>query len=259
MLMYRKGILKEWSNIIYHRIKSPFIGFCIRFGITTIHISLINHFITLTFGCYFFSRGTYGGMLMGLGICLVNGFLDYLDGDVARITNNQSKLGAWLDAGFDIIIQFAVMGAIAIGCAKQGIGLVWIVLFFVALGANNFVSFNYNQTFGFDSDKGNALFRELMDRKSTQINIFLKNMIDPTSGYFPLFLYTFRYWIAIGSIFNIMPILFIAITLIGNLKWAVMYSIFALHQAESKKLYVLHVLAALDEEREDFYELRSNS
>lgn len=250
--------MKEWSNKIYNNIKSPAVRFCVNNQITANEITLVNHFVTLTAGCYFFSRGTWECWNAGLVVCLINGFLDYLDGDVARETKQFSKLGIWLDSGFDVIIQNAVMAAIAIGCFKMGLSIWWIVVFFVANTANNFVSFNYNATFGFDSDKGNQLFRDYMDKKGGYINAFFKNIIDPTSNYFALVAFTFRYFIAVGCLCNIMPLCFIVMTIISNIKWIVMYTLYALHLMGDKSLYVLEALAILDEERKEFYDHRSS-
>lgn len=250
--------MTEWSKSCYKFISRPFINSCIELGITSNQITIFNHIITLTIGCYAFSRGTYLWGLVGLGVCLVNGFLDYLDGDVSRETTGNTNLGVWLDSGFDVVLQNAVMASIAIGCIKMGMPLYVALLFMISNSANNFVSFNYNQKFGFDSDKGNQLFREYMDKKRSVINVFIKNIIDPTSNYFGLCFFTYRYWIALGMVFNIMPILFCFITFISNLKWLIMYSLYAMHLRGDKNLYVLNALAMLDDERNEYYVARYN-
>ncbi len=249
--------MTEWSKTVYKLISRPFINFCLFFHITSNQITLINHFITLTLGCYAFSRGTYVWGLIGLGVCLLNGFLDYLDGDVARETTGNTKLGIWLDSGFDVVIQNAVMASIAVGCFKMGTPLFVVLLFMIANSANNFVSFNYNATFGFDSDKGNQLFRDYMDKKGTWINVIFKNAIDPTSNYYALCFFTYRYWIALGYVLGIMPYLFLCITFISNVKWFIMYALYAMHLRGDKNLHVLNALAVLDEERNEFYALRN--
>lgn len=248
--------MQEWPKKLYKKVSTPFVEICVLNRISSNQITLINHFMTLTFGCYFFSLGVYWAGLAGLGICLVNGFLDYLDGDVARANNKLGQLGVWLDSGFDVIVQNAVMGAIAIGCHVNGLSIIWVVLFFVGNAANNFVSFNYNAKFGFDSDKGNELFRLLMDRKCHPFNRIIKNIIDPTSNYLSLSFYTYRYWIALGAIFNIMPFCFMAMTLISNFKWVVMYLIYSFYLSGEDRLFVFKALSALDEEKDDFYQLR---
>lgn len=246
----------EISMWAYQKIRSPFIKVCRILKITGNQITIVNHIITLTFGCYFFSRGTYDAGLLALLVCLVNGFLDYLDGDVARDQNKMGALGAWLDSGFDVIVQNAVMGAIAIGCYKTGLGVGWIVLFYISNTANNFVSFNYNQRFGFDSCKGNELFRNYMDTKPHLVNTLLKNLIDPTSSGWAIVLFTFRYYIVLGFLTGAMSQLFVVVTIIGMVKWIVMYTLYALHLMGSRSLHVLKALAILDEERNEFYALR---
>lgn len=250
--------MKEWSKSAYQIIASPFIKFCVNTGITANQITILNHFMTLTIGCYAFSQGTYLWGILGLMVCLLNGFLDYLDGDICRETNTSSSLGVWLDSGFDVIIQNAVMASIAVGCYKQGLPLWVVLIFMIANSAMNFVSFNYNQKFGFDSAKGNALFRSLMSQRINPLNTCLKNIIDPTSNYIALTLFTFRYFIALGVVLNIMPACFVVMTIISNIKWFVMYIIYALHLRGDNWLHVLKVLATLDEERSEYYALRNS-
>lgn len=250
--------MKEWSRQAYGYVKNPSIKIAYSLGLTSKKLTVLNHFITLTVGCYAFSQGTYWWGIVGLMVCLLNGFLDYLDGDMAKESNTLSKFGAWLDSGFDVIIQNCVMASIAIGCVNQGMSIFWAMLLMVGNSSNNLISFHYNQTFGFDSDQGNKLFRDFMDRRRNIVNVVFKNIIDPTSNYYALVLLTFRYWIAVGILFNIMPFLFVVITVISNLKWFIMYILYAQHLRGDKNLYVLHALAVLDEERTEFYSSRHN-
>jgi phosphatidylglycerophosphate synthase len=247
----------EWTKSVYKKIHKPALKTCLKLGITANQITILNHILTLTLGCYLFSRGTYLGFIFGLALCLINGFLDYLDGDLARSDkNNNAELGAWLDCGFDVIIQNAVLGSIGIGCFKMGMPLVWIVLFFIGNTASNFVSYNYNSKFGFDSYTGNELFRNIMSHKNNGLNIFFRNLIDPTSTQFSLMIFTYRYFIALGCLLNIMPYCFIIFTILTNIKWFIMFVIYALYIRGDKHLHVFKALSTLDEERTEFYSLR---
>lgn len=246
----------EWSKKIYKRVSKKAVSFCVRNEISADEITILNHILTLSVGCFLFSRGIYLAGLGGLGVCLINGFLDYLDGDVARATGKMGSFGDWIDAKADVIIQNAVMGAIGIGCFKMGMPLIWIVMFYIGNSANNMVSFYYNAKFGFDSANGNELFRKYMDAKRNPINILMKNIIDPTASYYGLALITVRYWIAFGIVFNVMPICFMAITIIGNLRWFFMFVLYGLHLKEVNHFHILKALSILDEERKEFHELR---
>src|SRR3990167_1446991 len=248
--------MKEVWKELYDKVSKPAVKTAVALGLSANQISLFNHFMTLTAGGYFFSRGTYWGFVAGLGVCLINGFLDYLDGSVAREKGTQNKLGVWLDSGFDVVVQNAVMGAIAIGCFKSGVPLVWIIIFMIGNAASNFVSFNYNEKFGFSSDSGNELFRQAMSRKGNFPNPFFKGLVDPTIDYFSLCLYTYRYWIAVGAVIGLMPWAFMMMTLIVNMRWFLMYCIYAFYLSGDRWLYIFQVLALLDDERQEYYRVR---
>ena len=117
----------EITKQIYKKIKNPFVDFCVKHEITANQITFLNHFLMLTFGVYFFSRGTYFNNLSGLLICIITGFLDFLDGDIAKATNTYSLFGEWIDSGFDVIIQNVIMAAIAMGCYKIRLPLFIII------------------------------------------------------------------------------------------------------------------------------------
>ena len=241
----------EISRTLYYKISKPILNFCVKNNITANYITFLNHFLTLTFGCYFFITRHY---FLAILICLINGFLDYLDGDIAKATGQFSKLGIWLDSGFDVIIQNAVLGCIGLGCFYIGMDVFWLVLFFISNCASNFIAFNYNHTFGFSSEKGSELFRKFMDKKCHFINRIIKNIIDPTENHLSLAFYTYRYWIILGSFYD-MEICFIIMTLISTLKWIVMYIVYAFYLKGDKSLYVVRALGYLDEENDDFYKL----
>lgn len=253
----------EIPKQIYQEIKYPFITFCLRYKISANAVTIANHVLTLTLGCYFFSRGTYIGGLLGLGVCLINGLMDYLDGDLARIQNEAGELGKWLDSGFDVVIQNAVMGAIGIGVYKMGMPLIWVVMFFIGNSACNFVSFHYNKTFGFDSANGNEAFRSLMTINESEglhrvmFNYAVRDLIDPTSNGFALGFYTYRYWIALGAVIGGMPQCFAFMTFICNVRWVIMYVLYAYYLADKKGLHAVNVLKRMDDENEEFYGVRS--
>lgn len=249
--------MKEIPRQIYENIREPFINFCINNGISAYHVTVFNHIITLTLGCYAFVQGHYIWGLIGLSVMFLNGFLDFLDGDIAKKTGSFSPLGIWLDSGFDVVIQNAVMGAIAIGCFKNGLSIWWIILFFISNASSAWISFNYNQKFGFDSYRGNEIFRTLVNKPCNWMNKFVGQMIDPTMSFWALINYTYRYFIVIGVVFNILPLLFINMTIICTVRWIIMYVVYACYVAGEKRPYLLRVLATLDEERQEYYALRS--
>ena len=97
-----------------------------------------------------------------------------------------------------------------------------------------------------------------MAQKPTWFNNSVRDVIDPTASKIGIVLYTVRYWIVLGAVFNIMPLCFMVMTVLANIHWLVMYVIYTLHLMKYKKLWVSQALAILDEERTEFYAVRSS-
>ncbi|MFF3440455.1 CDP-alcohol phosphatidyltransferase family protein [Streptosporangium sp. NPDC002721] len=64
-----------------------------------------------------FSVGTRPGLIAGAVLLYLSFVLDCLDGQLARYTRTFSPLGAWLDATFDRVKEYAVYLGLAIGYA----------------------------------------------------------------------------------------------------------------------------------------------
>ena len=250
----------EWCKKYYQeKVSTPLIRVLKKLHFTPNRITVLSHCITLTAGVYCFSRGTWIWNILGIGVMFVIGMLDYADGDLAKKTKTVSSLGVWIDSVFDVMIQNIIMGAVAIGCFKQGLGIVPIVLFYIGNTGNNLVSFYYNTVFGFESHEGSKVFRKYMDTRPSLWNRAFKNIIDPTASAVGLVMFTVRYFLVVGAVLNIMPIVFVVITVISNCRWIFMYIIFAFHLAENKKLWLFQALAIMDEERDEYYALRHSS
>ncbi|HEY8140360.1 MAG TPA: CDP-alcohol phosphatidyltransferase family protein [Nitrososphaera sp.] len=82
-------------------------------------------------GLPWYYAAVVGGILL-----LVSGFLDVIDGSVARVTGKSSKKGAFLDSSFDKIAESVVFVGIAAGGLAQP---VWVI---VALAASLLVSYS---------------------------------------------------------------------------------------------------------------------
>lgn len=252
--------MKEWAQVLYERyLSKPLIRLCVITGTTPNQVTIYNFLMTLILGGLSFATGHY---YAGLMICILNGVLDYVDGDLARATKQYSKTGEWLDSGGDVIIQNSIMAAIAYGLLVEHTGgglslpVAATMFYFVGNAAMNLISFHYNTTFGFNSHAGSALFRKYMDTKPHLLNRFLKNLIDPTSSHTGMIFWTIRYWLVLGILLNQMAVAFMIITSILVFRATAMYIIYALHLAEYKKLWLLQALAIIDEGRQEYYNIR---
>lgn len=251
----------EITQKLYRKYLSvPLVDFCIKYNISPNDVTISNFIFTISCAVYYFSRGTSLANWFALLICGISVLLDYLDGDLASKTKQFSKLGEWLDNFGDMILQSSIMAAIGFGlCRVSPLSLsllAAVMLYFINSSMLHAISLYYNNTFGFDSFKGNKLFRKYMDAKPTLINRILKNIIDPTSTPLALFLFTVRYWIVFGIVFNQMLFIFLCITIIVTMRMFIMQMLYALHLAKYKKLHVLQGLAILDKEREEYWKCR---
>ena len=63
------------------------------------------------------AKATVGNTLLGIVIYFASAVLDHVDGEVARLTYAESRLGEWLDVTIDNVVH-AVM-AVAMGMASE--------------------------------------------------------------------------------------------------------------------------------------------
>lgn len=241
-------ILKRY----YQKYISDTLIYFLRGRITANQLTILNHVMTLTIGIYGFSRGTWWGYLLGVAVMAVNVILDYADGDLAKATHGYTEFGAWLDSGIDVIIQNAVMASIFMGCMKQGMPVSTAMIFMVMNSGMNMVSFHYNQRFGFSSSAGLKAFRDRMDVHKDIQTRYEKNMIDPTSSWIGLVLYTYRYWVLIGAIFNIMPVCMEIVFGLLLSRLIFMSTVYLMYLRGSDA-YVCKVLSCFDDTRESYY------
>lgn len=72
------------------------------------------------FGLSPYLAAVAGGLLL-----LASGFLDVVDGAVARVTKQASKKGAFLDSAFDKIAEVAIFAGVAIGALASPL---WVLM-----------------------------------------------------------------------------------------------------------------------------------
>jgi len=81
-------------------------------GVTPNEITIFRFVISLPATLYFFSRGQYFYNLIGLAIYVLLVPLDWVDGDLARLTGQSSLLGKWLDDTTDRVLMLSVLGSL---------------------------------------------------------------------------------------------------------------------------------------------------
>ncbi len=113
------------DTVVHRRLSRVLTRGLVALGMTPNTISVLSVAIGLV-GAWYWSRATVGGALLGLALYLLSVVLDHSDGEVARLTFAESRLGAWLDTLGDTLVHAS--GAVALGMAAQrleGSGLVY--------------------------------------------------------------------------------------------------------------------------------------
>lgn len=89
-----------------------------RTRVTPNQVTLINFFVGLA-GAALFAEPDRGLQTLGALIFLFSSAVDGVDGEIARLTFRQSRLGGWLDLWVDNLVHVAVFAAIAVGLHRQ--------------------------------------------------------------------------------------------------------------------------------------------
>ncbi|MFT3895939.1 MAG: CDP-alcohol phosphatidyltransferase family protein [Anaerolineales bacterium] len=85
-------MLSRWIRTWYGKLLRPFLFFLARLGITA-NILTISSLIVVTIAGILF---TFDQTILGAWILLLGGFLDGIDGELARVTQVKSTLGGFL-------------------------------------------------------------------------------------------------------------------------------------------------------------------
>jgi len=108
-----------------------------KFHISANAVTVFRGLLVL-YGLYCFSTGEYIFYLQGAIIIVLNVFLDCVDGDLARLHNDETELGEWLEGVIGHVLSqiHSLTGFfIALGIYKQTDDVqVWYVLFFILYG-----------------------------------------------------------------------------------------------------------------------------
>jgi phosphatidylglycerophosphate synthase len=127
------SVIDSWLDTAVHRRASRlFTRWAVEIGLSPNMVSLLSLAVGLVaVGCW--AHATLSSALLGLALYFLSVVLDHSDGEVARLTFAESKLGEWLDASVDTVIH--VLGALALGlAAARGGGRGLFVGVLAALG-----------------------------------------------------------------------------------------------------------------------------
>lgn len=107
-------------DVAFHRrLSRPVTRLAVALGIGPNPISLASLAVGLAaVGAVW--TGRPAGAAAGLGLYAVAAVLDHADGEVARLTLAQSRLGEWLDIGIDTVIHALMVAAMGVVAGRVG-------------------------------------------------------------------------------------------------------------------------------------------
>ena len=112
------------DRLVHRPVSRHLTRVAVALGLSPNLISLVNLALgLLAVSCL--AKATVGTTLLGIVIYFASAVLDHVDGEVARLTYAESKLGEWLDVTVDNVVHSLV--AVAMGMAAEqvaGTGLV---------------------------------------------------------------------------------------------------------------------------------------
>lgn len=159
------------ENKIMARISNNLVDAISSTNIKPIHLTLTSLILAIVSSLlYYFSRENVYFFFPGGALLLLSGFLDALDGAVARKKKMETKVGAFLDSTLDKIGESAVfIGLIASGVATP----LWGSL---ALASSILISYTRSRAEALDVDlKGVGL----MERAERIVLLVIASFLEP--------------------------------------------------------------------------------
>jgi len=128
-------MISRWIRTWYGALLRPFLSFVAQLGITANMLTVASLFVVITAGILFAT----GKTILGAWILLFAGFLDGIDGELARITGAKSPFGGFLDSICDHCGDFAIYLGLLLPALKRD-AFVEVILIFIAMFASVFGS-----------------------------------------------------------------------------------------------------------------------
>ena len=128
-------MISRWIRTWYGGVLRPFLKFVARLGITANMLTVASLFVVIIAGTLLAT----GKTVLGAWILLFAGFLDGIDGELARITGVKSPFGGFLDSICDHCGDFAIYLGLLLPSLKRDASLE-VILIFIALFASVFGS-----------------------------------------------------------------------------------------------------------------------
>lgn len=112
---------------VSERLLVPFVSIAVRLGLTANAISVLSLVAAIAAGIALYVAGSAPEWYLGAAVLvLLTGFLDILDGAVARRTDTATEAGDFLDHVIDRYGDVIILGGLAAGVEQYELGLLAI-------------------------------------------------------------------------------------------------------------------------------------
>ncbi len=213
-------------------------------------ITAINFFTFNLMATVLFALGKYWANLAAICVIIVSTIFDWMDGAVARKKDLKSKAGFFLDHGLDSIWQIVLVGGIVFGVyLSSGRNINWLTLGLLSLISLVFNSmmgqlFENEFGFGFYGDY-EEVFKKIDSSKKT--NFFDRLCLEMLTyrKFIYIFLFTIRYPLLLGAIFNKLDwflFLLLLTSLVRGVSLFYLYFIFLKTDKEKPKSVMVEAL-----------------
>ncbi|HLO18381.1 MAG TPA: CDP-alcohol phosphatidyltransferase family protein [Anaerolineales bacterium] len=128
-------MISRWIRTWYGAVLRPLLHFIARIGITANMLTIASLCVVIIAAILF----AFGKIVLGAWILLLGGFLDGIDGELARVSGIKSPFGGFLDSICDHCGDFAIyLGLLLL--SLQNNSIIDVILIFVASFASVFGS-----------------------------------------------------------------------------------------------------------------------
>jgi phosphatidylglycerophosphate synthase len=128
-------MISQWVRTWYGKAVDPTLKWIARLGITANMLTVVS-LLVIVLAAILLARGN---AMLGACILMVGGFLDGIDGALARVSGEKSSFGAFLDSICDHVGDFAVYVGLLLSPTRSGSNSE-IILIFIAMFASVFGS-----------------------------------------------------------------------------------------------------------------------
>lgn len=217
-------------------------------SITPNQVSSINFLIFSPLSAYFFFKGGLINNFLALGALFVHSFFDLIDGELARQTKQLTRVGGWLEEGFDNLLQFIIIISLSLHVLTNfsGIWMLLGILPIIGQSLANSYGLRLFYQFSIDPLTGNEAFNSILKKRLTFSDRFLFNMVVPSETPF-IMLFTLRYYIFAGVITNKMPLFFLIFGFMITLRAIMLLVIITFSYCDYSFVHKSKVLSYLSE------------